>query len=155
MTQLAPGVADDGHPPAGRTPLLEIELRRPDQLVHVLRAPDAVLAEERVDDAILVGQRAGVRSRGRLSAHRAAGLDRDDRHVALAGDGGGPRQRRGIADALDVQQQQPHGRVVHDRQRQLRQADVGVVAGRMRVPHADARGAAAVRTARRSSCRSG
>ena len=131
-------VADHDQPAAGRTPALQIGLGGAHQLVHVGDAPDAVLPEERVDDAVLVGQRAGVRPRRRLTAHRATGLDRDDRHVALARHGRDPGQHRRVLDALDVEQQQAHGRVLDHGQGQLRQRHVRVVPGGVGVADADA-----------------
>ncbi len=101
--------------------------------MDIVDTPDAVIAEVGTDDPIVAGERTGVRARRLRAARRAARFDGDDGEVAIARDRGGVREHVGIANCLDVEEHEAHIGVVHDSECQLRERDVGVVAGRVRV----------------------
>ena len=132
------GIADGDKAPAFRLPAFQIKLGGLDQAAHIGRAPDAVMLEERIDHAILVGERAGVRLRRLPAGFGAAGLQCDDRQVAVERDRGEFLQIFLLGNALQIQQQQFYLRVFRDRHRKFADGDVGVVAGGVGMAGADA-----------------
>jgi len=96
-----------------------------------------VLLEESIDHAVLVGERTRMRARGVLPGRGASRLERDHRQPALTGDARGLRERGGIPDRLEVEQQQLEIGVLGDHGRHLGHRHVGIVAGGLHVAHAD------------------
>ncbi len=132
------GIADRDQAAALRPPALEVELRGIDEIRHVLRPPDAVAPEEGIDHAILVGERARVRARGSLPGRGATGLEGDHGDPAAARGLRDLGERRRVGDRFEIKQQQTDRGILEHGARELGRGHVGVIAGGVRVAHADA-----------------
>ena len=116
----------------------EIQVRRLDETAHIRRAPNAVMLEERIDDAVFVRQRTCVRLRCLTSRFGAAGFERDDRQIAVERDGCEFFKIFLLGNAFEIKQHQLHLGIFRDRNRELADRDICIIASRMGVPNADA-----------------
>ena len=134
------GIADRHESAALRFPTFQIHFRAGHQFGGVARAPDAMLGEKGVDRPVLVRQRPGMRLRRFLASGGAPGFQCDNRQIALVRDARGLGEKVRIVNAFEIEQQQFQVGVFGNHRRQFRDGHVGIVAGGVRVAHAEAAG---------------
>jgi hypothetical protein len=133
-------VADDGDATPSGQGLGPEQQRHVEQLVQRVDPDHAGLAEQRVDRDVGTGHRRGMRGGGPHARRRASALDRHDR-LATRHPPSDAAELAGVAERLQVQQDDVGSGVVLPVLQQVVAADVGLVADRdeARHPQPDAR----------------